>query len=92
MTFEFIGIITLLVGLVGLFRQPPFIVYSFFCFTLLGAAAAFVLTSLGGTNISPAHLLLGFLTLLLSDERSLDVCTRSFDRSARFLAHVDRHL
>ena len=64
-------------GVIGLFRTPPFIIYFFFCFTLLGAAAAFVLTSLGGTNISPAHLLLGFLTLkLLSDERFFKASAR----------------
>lgn len=70
MTLEFIGIITLLIGFISLFRKPSFIVYFFFCSTLLGSAAAFVLESLGGTNISPSHLLLGFLSLkLLTDER-----------------------
>ena len=70
MTLEFVGIITLLVGVVSWFLQPSLLVYFFFCATLLGSAAAFVLDSLGGTNISPAHLLLGFLTFkLLSDQR-----------------------
>src|SRR6185437_2342006 len=49
----------------SLYCRDSFIVYMFFCATLLGAAAAFVLPSLGGTNISPAHLLLGFLTVRL---------------------------
>jgi hypothetical protein len=72
MTLELIGIITLLVGLVGLFREISFIVYFFFSSTLLGSAAAIILDSLGGINISPGHLLLGFLTLsLLRDKRSL---------------------
>jgi O-Antigen ligase len=70
MTLEYVGVVALLIGMLGLFREPPFIVYFFFCSTLLGSAAAFVLDALGGTNISPAHLLLGFLTLrLVSDSR-----------------------
>jgi hypothetical protein len=69
MTLEYVGIVTLLVGILSLFRKPPFIVYFFFCSTLLGSAAAFVL--LGGTNISPAHLLLGFLSLRLLADKEL---------------------
>jgi hypothetical protein len=65
MTIELIGILTLVVALLGMYREPEFIVYAFFFATLLGSAAAFVLDSLGGTNISPAHLLLGFLTIKL---------------------------
>ena len=65
MTFEIIGIVALLSGILSLYFQQSFIVYVFFCATLLGAAAAFVLTDLGGTNISPAHLLLCFLVLRL---------------------------
>jgi hypothetical protein len=65
MTVEFVGVFSLLIGILSLYRPPSFIVYMFFCATLLGAAAAFVLTNLGGTNISPAHLLLGFLTFRL---------------------------
>jgi hypothetical protein len=68
MTVEYIGLVALLVGLISLYRDQPFIVYFFFCSTLLGSAAAFVMDSLGGTNISPSHLLLGFLAIrLLSD-------------------------
>jgi O-Antigen ligase len=65
MTVEYVGIVALLIGVLSLYCQQSFIVYMFFCVTLLGAAAAFVLTSLGGTNISPAHLLLCFLALRL---------------------------
>ena len=65
MTFEFVGFFSLLIGILSLYCRESFIVYMFFCATLLGAAAAFVLTNLGGTNISPAHLLLGFLTVRL---------------------------
>jgi hypothetical protein len=71
MTLEYVGIVALLIGMLGLSREPPFIVYFFFCSTLLGSAAAFVLDSLGGTNISPAHLLLGFLTLRLAIDNRL---------------------
>ena len=70
MTVQLIGILTLLIGIASLFRPAPFTVNVFFCSTLLGASAALVLDSLGGTNISPSHLLLGFLIFrLLSDER-----------------------
>jgi hypothetical protein len=65
MTVEYVGIVALLIGVLSLYCQQSFIVYMFFCVTLLGAAAAFVLTNLGGTNISPAHLLLLFLALRL---------------------------
>lgn len=71
MTLELIGIIALLVGVISIFLESSFIVYAFFCATLLGSAAAFVLTSLGGTNISPAHLLLGFLTFKLLSNKSI---------------------
>ena len=70
MTIELIGIIALAVGVLSFFFDSSFIVYAFFAATLLGSAAAFVLNSLGGTNISPAHLLLGFLAArLLRDRR-----------------------
>jgi hypothetical protein len=65
MSVELIGIIALAVGLISLVFEPAFIVYAFVCSTLLGSAAAFILESLGGTNISPSHLLLGFLCLRL---------------------------
>jgi hypothetical protein len=65
MSVELIGIITLAVGLLSLAYDSAFIVYAFVCSTLLGSAAAFVLESLGGTNISPSHLLLGFLAFNL---------------------------
>jgi hypothetical protein len=71
MTVELIGAIALVVGLVGLFARPSFIVYAFFGSTLLGAAAAVILTSLGGTTIQPAHLLLGFLSVRLLSDREI---------------------
>jgi hypothetical protein len=71
MTLEYVGVVALLIGIIGFFSRPSFIVYTFFCATLLGSAAAFVLDSLGGTNISPAHLLLGFLTLRIISDKPL---------------------
>ena len=71
MTIELIGFLTLVIAFVGMFRDPSFLVYSFFGATLLGSAAAFILTSLGGTNISPAHLILGFLALKLLLDKSI---------------------
>jgi hypothetical protein len=65
MTIEFVGIFSLLIGILSLYCRQSFMIYMFFCATLLGAAAAFVLVDLGGTNISPAHLLLGFLSVRL---------------------------
>jgi hypothetical protein len=69
MTVELIGIVALVVGGLSFLFDAAYIVYAFFCATLLGSAAAFVLTSLGGTNISPAHLLLGFLAARLLRDR-----------------------
>jgi hypothetical protein len=71
MTVELIGAITLVFGLIGLFAEPSFIVYVFFASTLLGAAGALILDAVGGTNIQPAHLLLGFLTIKLLANRDI---------------------
>jgi hypothetical protein len=71
MTVELIGAIALICGLIGLFLEPTFIVYIFFASTLLGAAGALILEAVGGTNIQPAHLLLGFLTLKLLSSREI---------------------
>jgi hypothetical protein len=71
MTIEPIGVIALLVGMFGLFIDQSFIVYAFFASTLLGAAAALILGSLGGATIQPAHLLLGFLTVKLLGSRDV---------------------
>jgi hypothetical protein len=71
MTVELIGGIALILGLIGLFLEPTFIVYVFFASTLLGAAGAIILDAIGGTTIQPAHLLLGFLTLKLMNSRDV---------------------
>jgi hypothetical protein len=65
MTVEVIGFISLAVAFIGLFFGPWFIVTAFFLATLLGSAAAFILESVGGLSISPAHFLLGFVALKL---------------------------
>jgi hypothetical protein len=70
MSIEPIGILTLLIAFIGFLSPPQFMATVFLCSTLLGAAAALILTSFGGTNVSPAHLLLGFLAVrLLGDPR-----------------------
>jgi hypothetical protein len=78
MTVELIGIVTLALGLFSLYRPASFIVQLFLSSTLLGSSAAFILEAVGGTNISPAHLLLGFLAYrLLSIENIYRTATRS---------------
>jgi hypothetical protein len=69
MSVELIGAIAFVVGFIGLFVGQSFLVYVFLGSTLLGAAAALILDSLGGTTIQPAHLLLGFLTVKLLASR-----------------------
>jgi hypothetical protein len=71
MTVELIGAIAFVFGLIGLFVEPSFIVYVFFASTLLGAAGALIIGGAGGTNIQPAHLLLGFLTIKLLADRDI---------------------
>ena len=71
MTVEPIGFITLILGLIGLFLDARFLVCVFFGATLLGAAGAVILDSLGGTNIQPAHLLLGFVAIRLLGRRDI---------------------
>src|ERR1700761_4628114 len=70
MSVEVIGVIAVLIGLWGIYREPSFIIYVFVCSTLLGAAAGLILEALGGASISPAHLTLGFMSYrLLSDPK-----------------------
>jgi hypothetical protein len=63
MQIEAIGAIAVILGVVGWFAGQRFAVPVFVASTLLAAAAALILTALGGANIQPAHLLLGFLAL-----------------------------
>lgn len=63
MQIEAIGALAVLCGLIGWFAGERIAVPVFVVSTLLSAAAALILPSLGGANIQPAHLLLGFLAL-----------------------------
>ncbi|MDB5508234.1 MAG: hypothetical protein JWL93_703 [Hyphomicrobiales bacterium] len=84
MELQFIGLIAFAVGLTA-FQSPMFAFCAFIVSTLLGSSAAIILTFMGGANIQPAHLMLGFLTLgfLTQSSRS-----RSFEvpREAWWLA------
>lgn len=71
MTIEPIGLIALALGIISLFFGPAFIVYVFVASTLLGSAGAIILDFIGGTNIQPAHLLLGFLVFKLSTSQAV---------------------
>jgi hypothetical protein len=71
MSIELIGFITIGLGIYSLFRPPYFVVIIFICATLLGSAAAIILSDFGDINISPAHLLLGFLALRLLREQDI---------------------
>ncbi|MEO1281910.1 MAG: hypothetical protein AAFV69_09265 [Pseudomonadota bacterium] len=66
MTFEPIGLITLVVGLLILRRGPDFGLIVMASANLLGTAAAVKLPALGGANILVAHFLLPFYTLAIS--------------------------
>ena len=70
MQIEAIGAITAILGLLGWFAGPRLAVPVFVVSTLLSAAAALILTALGGANIQPAHLLLGFLAVSTAASRA----------------------
>lgn len=61
MQIEGLGIAVLLLGVLGWFLGAAFCIHVFLASTLLGAAAAVVLTSLSSANVQPAHLLLFFV-------------------------------
>jgi hypothetical protein len=63
MQIETIGVAAVMLGLIGWIAGQRFAIPLFLASTLLSAAAAFVLSSLGGATIQPAHLLLGFLVV-----------------------------
>lgn len=61
MSIEPIGAVTMLLGLIALFRGPDFALGIFIPLSLLGAAAAILLG--GSGTIQPAHLMLGFVAV-----------------------------
>jgi hypothetical protein len=65
MTIEIIGLIAGFFGVLGLAASPDFLVVVFLISIQLGAAAAIQLDSLGGTAVSPSHLLLAFVVFRL---------------------------
>lgn len=89
MTLEIFGIVTVLVGLICAWQGTTLSVYALFVSTLFGAAAAVLLPSLGGANIPPAHLLLGFVTLgalMRRRERALVIDALLFPKAGFWLA------
>ena len=64
MTVEWIGLATLVAGCLGLAAGRGWAIPLFLVSTLLGASSASILTALGGANLPPAHVMLGFLGLL----------------------------
>ena len=81
MTLETIGMLTLLIGLAGLWAGPRWAA-ALLCFSLLfGAAAAIQLPALGGNSIQPSHLLMVFLCL------SVAIRPAQFRASLLSLAH-----
>jgi hypothetical protein len=78
MQIEALGIVAVAFGCLGWLLGPAFTIQVFLVSTLLGAAAAIVLTSLGFATIQPAHLLLGFVVCsVISRQRSVRLIGRS---------------
>src|SRR5262245_32318639 len=63
MSVEPIGILLALAGLYAVVAGVGVGIYLLSLCTILGAAAALVLPSLGGASIQPAHFMLGFLAM-----------------------------
>lgn len=66
MSIEPLGLLILILGLVALFRGPSFAFTIFIPCTLLGSAAAIASDTI---TIQPAHLLLGFLVVIVFSQR-----------------------
>jgi len=78
MILEPIGLFTVFIGLIGFFAGPRFTIAALLLSTLLGAAAAAIVPVLGGANVQPSHVLLGFgLVSILLHRRYLAVALRS---------------
>jgi len=88
MQIEVLGLIAFGFGLLGWIVGPGLSIPVLFVSTLLGAAAAITVTSLGGANIQPAHLMLGFVTVAALANRDLSVAAAralSFPRAGFWL-------
>jgi hypothetical protein len=66
---EPVGFVALLLGLTCFWFGPAFTIYTLLATSLLGAAAAAILTSVGGSSIPPSHVLLIFVLLEFSRHR-----------------------
>ena len=67
---EPIGLFTFLAGAACIALGPSASIYALLISSLLGAAAAAILTFMGSANVPPAHVLLGFIALqVLFDRR-----------------------
>ncbi|MCM2293289.1 hypothetical protein NAC44_13245 [Allorhizobium sp. BGMRC 0089] len=77
MSVAFIGVLTILAGLIGL-NSSMSVLFVWFCITcILGSASAMLI---GAANILPGHLLLGFLVIpLLVNRRALACFFRQFE-------------
>ena len=88
MQIEVLGLIAFGFGLLGWVVGPGLSIPVLFVSTLLGAAAAITVTSLGDANIQPAHLMLGFVTVAALANRDLSVAAAralSFPRAGFWL-------
>jgi len=88
MQIEVLGLIAFGFGLLGWVVGPGLSIPVLFVSTLLGAAAAITVTSLGDANIQPAHLMLGFVTVAALANRDLSAAAAralSFPRAGFWL-------
>jgi hypothetical protein len=88
MQIEPLGLLAVALGLLGWFLKPAFSIHVFIISTLLGAAAAAILTGFGSANIPPAHLLFGLLLVASLTRRDLSaaaIAGLSFPRAGFWL-------
>lgn len=71
MEIETIGLVVLGLSFLGWSFGPSLSIPVFFASTLLGSAAAIILTGLGGATVQPAYVLLGFLVAAAFANRDL---------------------
>jgi hypothetical protein len=71
MTIEWIGAVTIAIGMAILYRGVQFGIFALSISSLFGAAAAFQVLSLGSASIPPAYVLLLFLAISAACSRQL---------------------